>query len=234
MGVKFVMINRVVNRMAFAGLCLAVGLSAMAGGRSAIAAEPGQPSALSLESYAPDQSLWSEKMRIKYEKVKKDSTGLLAMLEIDSLNLEAPVYMGTDRLTLDRGVGVVDIGAYPGEVGNIAMSGHRDSFFRPLKDIKLGDEINLRTAESNQRFEVVDILIVDALDVSVLDPTETTVLTLITCYPFYYVGYAPDRYIVKAIPAGGSSVSVEPDSAREPAVAEAGGNPGQTNAFEEN
>jgi LPXTG-site transpeptidase (sortase) family protein len=227
------MITRTIHRLALAGLCLAAGLSAVPGSRSAIASEPGQSSGLSLESYAPDQSLWSEKMRVKYEKVKNDSTGLLAMLKIDSLNLEAPVYMGTDRLTLDRGVGVVDIGAYPGEVGNIAMSGHRDSFFRPLKDIKLGDEITLRTAEANQRFEVVDILIVDALDVSVLDPTETTVLTLITCYPFYYVGYAPDRYIVKATPVGVETAILEPDSAREPAVAEAGGNPGRTNAFEQ-
>jgi sortase A len=89
---------------------------------------------------------------------------------------------------------------HPGEVGNIAISGHRDSFFRVLKDIRIGDRINMQTPKGFEDFEVSDITIVDALEVSVLDPSETTVLTLITCHPFYYQGYAPDRYIVRAIP----------------------------------
>ncbi len=122
------------------------------------------------------------------------------MLKIERLNVEAPIYVGTDRLTLDRGVGLVKGTAYPDEVGNIGLSGHRDSFFRPLKDIKLGDKIEMRTLEGVQDFEVTNISIVDALDVSVLDSTDTTVLTLITCHPFYYVGFAPDRYIVRATP----------------------------------
>jgi len=155
---------------------------------------------ISLDGYFPDQSMWAEKTIAKYAKAKDTPGAPLAMLKIERLNVEAPIYVGTDRLTLDRGVGLVKGTAYPDEVGNIGLSGHRDSFFRPLKDIKLGDKIEMRTLEGVQDFKVTDISIVDALDVSVLDPTDTTVLTLITCHPFYYVGFAPDRYIVKATP----------------------------------
>lgn len=157
---------------------------------------------IDMESYTPDQSEWSVKQIAKYEKKKNTGDLPLAMLKIERLNLEAPVYLGTDRVTLDRGVGIIESTAYLGEVGNIGISGHRDGFFRPLKDIKLGDAIEILTPTGVQEFEVSDITIVDALEVSVLDSTDTTVLTLITCYPFYYQGYAPDRYIVRAIPAG--------------------------------
>ena len=157
---------------------------------------------IDMESYTPDQSEWSKKQIAKYEK-KKNTGGLpLAMLKIERLNLEAPVYLGTDRVTLDRGLGIIESTAYLGEVGNIGISGHRDGFFRSLKDIKLGDAIEILTPTGIEEFEVSDITIVDALEVSVLDPTDTTVLTLITCHPFYYQGYAPDRYIVRAIPVG--------------------------------
>jgi len=157
---------------------------------------------MDMESYTPDQSDWSAKQIAKYEKKKNTGDLPLAMLKIERLNLEAPVYLGTDRVTLDRGLGIIESTAYLGEVGNIGISGHRDGFFRPLKDIKLGDEIEVLTPTGVQEFEVSDITIVDALEVSVLDPTDTTVLTLVTCHPFYYQGYAPDRYIVRAIPVG--------------------------------
>lgn len=157
---------------------------------------------IDMESYTPDQSEWSVKQIGKYEKKKNTGDLPLAMLKIERLNLEAPVYLGTDRVTLDRGLGIIESTAYLGEVGNIGISGHRDGFFRPLKDIKLGDEIEVLTPTGVQEFEVSDITIVDALEVSVLDQTDTKVLTLITCHPFYYQGYAPDRYIVRAIPVG--------------------------------
>ena len=157
---------------------------------------------IDMESYTPDQSEWSKKQIAKYEKKKNTGGSPLAMLKIERLNLEAPVYLGTDRVTLDRGLGIIESTAYLGEVGNIGISGHRDGFFRSLKDIKLGDAIEILTPTGIEEFEVSDITIVDALEVSVLDPTDTTVLTLITCHPFYYQGYAPDRYIVRAIPVG--------------------------------
>jgi sortase A len=108
-------------------------------------------------------------------------------------------------------------------VGNIGISGHRDSFFRPLKDIKLGDKIEMRTPDGIQDFEVTDINIVDALDVSVLDPTDTTVLTLITCHPFYYVGYAPDRYIVKATPVDDSMNTEQQKAIQETTISATSG-----------
>ncbi len=175
---------------------------ASAASEQPVASDSEQVKEISLEGYFPDQSMWSDKTIAKYAKVADTGGAPLAMLKIERLNVEAPIYLGTDRITLDRGLGVVRGTAHPDEVGNISLSGHRDSFFRPLKDIKLGDRIEMRTVKGIQDFEVTDISIVDALDVSVLDSTDTTVLTLITCHPFYYNGYAPDRYIVRAIPIG--------------------------------
>jgi len=145
-------------------------------------------------------------MKVKYEQAKNTEEVPLALLSVERLNLKAPVYLGTHRKTLDRGLGVVEGTTHPGEVGNIAISGHRDSFFRVLKDIKLGDRIKMQTPEGLEDFQVSEITIVDALEVSVLDPTDTTVLTLITCHPFYYVGYAPDRYIVRATPVDADAI----------------------------
>jgi sortase A len=153
-----------------------------------------------MSSFSPDQSLWSDKARIKFEKVRNDAVAPLAFIKIDRLNIEGPIFGGTDKITLDRGVGLVDGTAMPGEIGNMALSAHRDSFFRPLKDVVVGDRIELRTQAGIQEFEVFEITIVDSQDISVLRPTDTAVLTLITCYPFYYVGYAPDRFIVRAVP----------------------------------
>jgi sortase A len=163
---------------------------------------PKQTLEFDLNSYTPDQSLWSDKTKAKYEEAKFTEEPPLAVLTIERLNFEAPIYLGTDRVTLDRGLGLIKSTARPGEVGNIALSGHRDSFFRSLKDIKKGDTIEMQTPDGIENFEVSDIFIVDALDVSVIKPTDTTVLTLITCHPFYYAGYAPDRYIVRATPVG--------------------------------
>lgn len=156
--------------------------------------------AFDMASFSPDQSEWSDKARLKFEQVKNEGVRPLAVLKIDRLSIEGPIFVGTKKSTLDRGLGLVDGTKMPGETGNMALSGHRDSFFRPLKDVVIGDRIELQTANGIQSFEVSDISIVDSQDIRVLDPTDTTVLTLITCYPFYFVGYAPDRFIVRAIP----------------------------------
>ena len=178
---------------------------ALASTEQAVAGESNNPIELSMKDYVPDKTDWSEKASAKYEKTKDGGGVPMALLSIDRLNIKAPVYSGTHRITLDRGLGWVEGTANPEEVGNIAISGHRDGFFRPLKDIKVGDAIEMQTIAGTQQFEVSDISIVDALEVSVLDPTDTTVLTLITCHPFYFQGYAPDRYIVRAVPVGSDS-----------------------------
>ncbi len=122
----------------------------------------------------------------------------LAVLRIESADIEVPVFESTSNADLKKGAGHVEGSVLPGGNGNIAIAGHRDTFFRGLKDVKVGAEIEIRTAMGSRVFRVSELKIVDPLDVSVLEPTDDTVLTLITCYPFYYVGPAPDRYIVRA------------------------------------
>ena len=83
-------------------------------------------------------------------------------------------------------------------VVNVGIAGHRDGYFRSLKDVRLGDAVFLRTGGSEERYRVEDILIVDPVDVDVLADTGEPTLTLVTCYPFYFVGSAPQRYIIRA------------------------------------
>jgi sortase A len=160
---------------------------------------PAGSSELAMLANQPDQGLWSAKRKTRYAKSLDEDLGLPeAVLSVPSLGLEVPVFPGTGQVVLNRGAGRLEDTAAPGTAGNIAIAGHRDGFFRPLKDIEVGAVLALRTLRGTQRFEVSEILIVDPLDLSVLDPSNEAMLTLITCYPFYYVGYAPDRYIVRA------------------------------------
>ena len=148
---------------------------------------------------ADDQADWSEKRKAEYlESLQQDAGTTLAVLRIPSRDIEVPILDSTDDLALNRGAGHVEGTALPGEAGNIAIAAHRDGFFRGLKDIQLGDEIELTTLEGQQAFVVSRLDIVDPYEVSVLDPTSEPVLTLITCYPFYFVGSAPERFIVRA------------------------------------
>ncbi len=123
--------------------------------------------------------------------------------------MEVPVFDSTSKTALNRGSGHVAGTALPGTPGNTAIAGHRDGFFRGLKDISIGAEIELITLHSQQKYRVVDLMIVDPLDVSVLDHTDEPVITLITCYPFYYVGPAPERFIVRATLVEPSAVRID-------------------------
>jgi sortase A len=149
---------------------------------------------------APDQSLWSPK-RVRAWRVAmaEPAPAPLAVLRIPKMHLEVPVLPGTDDRTLDRGLGHIDDTARPGTDGNSGIAGHRDGFFRGLKDIEPGDEIELDTLKGKEVYRVDRMWIVDPSDVSVLDPTPTRVLTLVTCYPFYFVVDAPQRFIVRAV-----------------------------------
>jgi sortase A len=195
-------------------------LHALTGSSRALAAfedAVAQQAAISLEAAAPDQSLWSETRKRKYAELSNSGTPL-AVLEIERLSLQVPVFAGTDPVTLNRGAGIVDGTAYPDETGNMVVSAHRDSFFRALKDIAVGDRIDIRTLQGTRSYVVDDLFITDPLDVSVLRHSETAELTLITCYPFYFVGYAPERLIVRALPV--DSVAYRPiDSTQGAAVA---------------
>ena len=124
--------------------------------------------------------------------------GLVGMLDVPRLNLTTPVIEGDDDTTLKRAVGHLPDTPLPWERGNSAFAGHRDGLFRPLKDIKVGDEIRFRTSRAEFRYRVTGTSIVMPDDLSVLDNGSEPTLTLITCYPFYYVGNAPKRFIIHA------------------------------------
>ena len=149
----------------------------------------------------PDQSLWNGKRIEDYEaSLEVEASPALGTLTIEKLNLQVPIYNGADEFNLNRGLGRIKGTARPNEDGNLGISGHRDGFFRVLKDIQNGDEILLHTPEGVETYAVSSVTIVPKDDVSVLDPTEDKTLTVVTCYPFYFVGHAPKRYIVKAHP----------------------------------
>lgn len=123
----------------------------------------------------------------------------LARLRIPSLAFSAMILEGTDELSLLRGVGHIEGTARPGERGNVGLAGHRDTFFRGLSGIVKGDEVVLTTQEGRDlRYNVVAIDIVEPETVDVLAPTGEPSLTLVTCYPFHFVGPAPKRYVVRA------------------------------------
>lgn len=124
--------------------------------------------------------------------------GLIGRLEIQRLGLSVMVTEGQDRRTLRRAVGHIPGTALPGQNGNIALTGHRDTFFRPLRNIHLDDIITLNTLQGDYRYRVLATQVVSPDNVSVLDPGRRETLTLITCHPFYFVGAAPNRFIVRA------------------------------------
>ena len=121
----------------------------------------------------------------------------MAVLSIDKLDLKVPVYNGTDEINLNRGAGRIKGTARVDSQGNLGIAAHRDGFFRGLKDIEIGDSIDMLTQQGKSEFVVSSITIVDPTDISVLAPTDGSTITLVTCYPFYFVGHAPKRYIVK-------------------------------------
>lgn len=124
---------------------------------------------------------------------------LIGRLTIPRLDVSAIVLEGVDKKTLRRGAGHIPATALPEqEEGNVGIAAHRDSFFRGLKDIREDDEIELNTLDGTFRYKVEWTKIVQPTDVSVLEPTDGPALTLVTCYPFYFVGSAPKRFIVRA------------------------------------
>jgi sortase A len=146
-----------------------------------------------------DFTLWS----IKRIQAYKDALAMkfeppIAVLAIPRIGLEVPVFDGTDDLTLNRGAGKIEGTTRPGETGNMGIAGHRDGFFRTLKDIHVGDQVDVFAGRAKFVYSVEDIVVVSPSDVSVLRPRRMTSLTLVTCYPFYFVGDAPKRYIVHA------------------------------------
>jgi sortase A len=124
--------------------------------------------------------------------------GLIGRIEIPRLHLSAIVSEGTDKATLQRAVGHVSGTALPGQPGNAGLAGHRDTFFRPLRNILQNDIITLTTLRGDYSYRVVSTRVVGPTEVAVLRPTGNEILTLVTCHPFNFVGAAPNRFIVRA------------------------------------
>ena len=144
-------------------------------------------------------SLWSSKRVGEFKKALNVRTDPpVAILRIPRIGIEVPVFPGSDNFTLNRGAGWIDGTAEPGANGNCGIAAHRDGFFRGLKDIQVDDTIDVTTHGGVQKFAVSRIMIVEPTRVDVLAPTNEATLTLVTCYPFYFVGDAPKRFIVRA------------------------------------
>jgi sortase A len=151
----------------------------------------------------PDQSLWSPtRVAAWREALSEPAADPIAVLRIPKIRLEVAVLPGTDERTLNRAVGHIEDTAVPGTDGNSGIAGHRDSFFRGLQNIAVGDAIELETLKGTETYRIERTWIVDPDDVSVLDPTPARSITLVTCYPFYFVGSAPQRFIVRAVHVG--------------------------------
>lgn len=148
----------------------------------------------------PDKSLWNAKRIKDYEEsLMVNGDPPVGVMRIEDLNIEIPIYNGTEELNLNRGVGRIKGMARMNEAsGNLGIAGHRDGIFRPLKDIQVGEDIEVVTPLGTETFLVSSITIVPKDDISVLEPTDERTMTIVTCYPFYHVGNAPKRYIVKA------------------------------------
>jgi sortase A len=169
---------------------------------AAVAGDTGEPVPVSFTGDsipAPDFELWSEKRIREYQESLAASQDLpLALLSIDKLGLTVPVYNGATDFNLNRGVARIKGTARVDQAGNLGIAGHRDGFFRGLQDIALGDSLRLESLTGATQYRVSSIEIVDPTEVRVLAPTDTGTVTLVTCYPFYFVGSAPQRYIVTA------------------------------------
>jgi len=131
--------------------------------------------------------------------------GLLGRLEIPRLGVSMVVAEGTDETTLRRAGGHIHGTALPGSHGNVGIAGHRDTLFRPLRNIRKNDVILLTTLAGEYRYRVITTEIVSPSDVEVLSSDGQEVLTLVTCYPFYFIGPAPDRFIVHAVRVWGTT-----------------------------
>jgi sortase A len=142
------------------------------------------------------------------------STEIIGRLSVPKLHLSAMVREGIDANTLRLAVGHIPTTALPGQAGNVGVAGHRDTFFRGLKDLKAKDVIQFSTPNGRFNYEVESLKVVEADNVGVLAPSGENSLTMVTCYPFSYVGPAPKRFVVTAR-------QVSPQ-VRSPATVEAG------------
>lgn len=153
-----------------------------------------------VELAAPDQSLWSRQRIAAFAALARaEPPRPMGVLRAPALGLEVPVFAGVTEANLTRGVALIDANRPLDAGGNIGIAGHRDGFFRVLENVRIGDVLLLDTGRSVRRYVVSELAVVRPTDVHVLGQTREDALTLVTCFPFYFVGPAPGRYIVRAL-----------------------------------
>ena len=206
-----------VERLAWAGGLLGILIWAGAGwlGKIGARTELRRFAELKSATLTPDLSLWSpERIRVWRASLTDQSRAPLGVIRIRRINVEAPILQGTSDWALNRGVGHIEDTAAPGEPGNAGLAGHRDGFFRALKDIREGDTLELETIGDVATYKVERAWVVTPDDLSVLDQTSLPSLTLVTCYPFYFVGSAPQRFIVRAVRIATDANAISPAATR--------------------
>jgi len=122
----------------------------------------------------------------------------IGRISVPRLHLSAMVREGIDDITLERAVGHIPTTALPGHPGNVGVAGHRDTFFRGLKDLHKNDEIQFATSNGNYKYRIEEMMIVQPENGKILAPRSSNTLTIVTCYPFNYIGSAPKRFVVRA------------------------------------
>jgi sortase A len=127
---------------------------------------------------------------------------VIGQIEIPTVAMKAVILHGDSPEVLRRGVGHLPETPMPGEWGNVALAGHRDTFFRPLRQLRPGEVITVRTIRGAFKYRVESIRVVSPKDIGVLESSSRRELTLVTCFPFHYVGAAPNRFIVRAVEVG--------------------------------
>jgi sortase A len=172
------------------------GIATFTHARSAVDLAPANPM-----TPAPDRSNWSESRIRAYALNFVSEPQLLpeAVLRIPGLKLTVPVYADTSARNLNRGAGFIAGTARLDVAGNVGIAAHRDGFFRALKDVSVGDRLEIERFSATRIYRVSALSIVSPDDMRPLRQTGDSIVTLVTCYPFYYVGNAPRRYIVRAV-----------------------------------
>lgn len=191
---------------------LAVGTSAAAAGPRrfsfSVSAQPGVAVSPSAESRWPARRIDVHRA----EAAEGEALLPTALLRIRSVDLEVPVYPDTSERNLHRGAGHVEGTAPPAGGGNTVIAAHRDSHFRPLEDVAIGDFIEIETLTAQRRYRITSLSIVQPTDLWPLSDTASPMVTLVTCYPFYFVGNAPQRFIVRAAAVGNEARVTDPDA----------------------
>ena len=145
------------------------------------------------------QQLWAKREEAVPRNRRSTADGLMGRIEIPRLGISVIVMEGTCGSILGEAAGHIIGTGLPGQPGNIGISAHRDTFFRPLRNIRQNDTITVTTPTGEYRYRVLSTQVVSPSDMGVLRSSSDQILTLVTCYPFYFIGPAPNRFIVRAV-----------------------------------